>query len=109
MFWPQAEPKWPRRATLPPPAQPAPKSMNVWALIKDVVGKGDLSRVATPVQFLEPLSELQQRCEDLEFTELLDQAMPHACSKSPIFTHLLSAIRPNPLCPSEIHVLVGMG
>ncbi len=47
--------------------------MNVWSLIKDVVGKGELSRVQTPVQFLEPLSELQQRCEDMEFSELLDQ------------------------------------
>ena len=42
--------------------------------MKDFVGKGDLSKIATPVQLLEPLSELQQRCEDLEYTELLDQA-----------------------------------
>ena len=46
----------------------------MWALIKDFVGKGDLSKMATPVQYLEPLSELQQRCEDLEYSELLDQA-----------------------------------
>ena len=44
--------------------------------MKDFVGKGDLSKIATPVQLLEPLSELQQRCEDLEYTELLDQASP---------------------------------
>ena len=44
--------------------------------MKDFVGKGDLSKIATPVQLLEPLSELQQRCEDLEYTELLDQARP---------------------------------
>lgn len=70
----QAEPRRPVRASLPPPEQAAPRAVNVWGIIKDVVGKGDLSRVATPVQFLEPLSELQQRCEDLEFSELLDQA-----------------------------------
>ena len=48
----------------------------MWSLVKDFVGKGDLSKIATPVQLLEPLSELQQRCEDLEYTELLDQASP---------------------------------
>ena len=72
--FPQSEPRWQRRATLPRPQQPAPKNINVWSLVKDVVGKGDLSKIATPVQLLEPLSELQQRCEDLEYAELLDQA-----------------------------------
>lgn len=51
-----------------------PKDINVWALLKDFVGKGELSKITTPVQFLEPLSELQQRCEDLKYSELLDQA-----------------------------------
>ena len=70
----QEEPRWQRRAALPPPQQPTPTDINVWALVKDFVGKGELSKMATPVQFLEPLSELQQRCEDLEYSELLDQA-----------------------------------
>ncbi len=69
----QEEPVHERRVALPPPQQPAPTAINVWSLLKDMVGKGELSRVATPVQFLEPLSELQQRCEDMEFCELLDQ------------------------------------
>lgn len=72
----QDEPRWQRRAALPPPQQPTPTDINVWALVKDFVGKGELSKMATPVQFLEPLSELQQRCEDLEYSELLDQAQP---------------------------------
>ncbi|KAK9916628.1 hypothetical protein WJX75_005072 [Coccomyxa subellipsoidea] len=72
--WLKAEPAHQRREALPPPQQPAPTAINMWSLIKDMVGKGELSRVATPVQFLEPLSELQQRCEDMEFSELLDQA-----------------------------------
>ena len=72
----QDEPQWQRRAALPPPEQPTPTDINVWALVKDFVGKGELSKMATPVQFLEPLSELQQRCEDLEYSELLDQAQP---------------------------------
>lgn len=71
----QVEPAHERRDALPPPQQPAPTAINVWSLLKDMVGKGgELSRLQTPVQFLEPLSELQQRCEDMEFTELLDQA-----------------------------------
>ena len=45
------------------------------------VCQGELSRVTTPVQFLEPLSELQQRCEDMEFSELLDQARAPARSQ----------------------------
>jgi hypothetical protein len=69
------EPVHERRATLPPPQQPAPTGVSVWSLLKDVVvSGGDLNKVQTPVQFLEPLSELQQRCEDMEYTELLDQA-----------------------------------
>ena len=75
----QNEPRWPRRATLPPPKQPTPTDMNVWCLIKDFVNKGELSKIATPVQFLEPLSELQQRCEDMEYCELLDQVRDVLC------------------------------
>ena len=57
--------------------------MNVWCLIKDFVNKGELSKIATPVQFLEPLSELQQRCEDMEYCELLDQVGNVLCNCLP--------------------------
>ena len=86
----QIEPRWQRRAALPPPQQPTPTDINVWALVKDFVGKGELSKMATPVQFLEPLSELQQRCEDLEYSELLDQARLPSSTISRLHSPLLA-------------------
>ncbi|KAL4420270.1 hypothetical protein ABPG77_005610 [Micractinium sp. CCAP 211/92] len=61
-----------RRDRLPKPQQ-AEKSVSLWSLIKDMVGK-DLTRVCLPVYFNEPLSALQKTAEDLEYSELLDQA-----------------------------------
>ncbi|KAK9846057.1 hypothetical protein WJX84_008575 [Apatococcus fuscideae] len=61
-----------RRVSLPKPAQ-AEKSVSLWSIIKDVVGK-DLTRVCLPVYFNEPLSALQRTAEDLEYSELCDQA-----------------------------------
>ncbi len=49
----------PRRSRLPPPKQQE-KSVSLWSLIKDMVGK-DLTRVCLPVYFNEPLSALQVR------------------------------------------------
>lgn len=97
----QNETRWPRRATLPPPKQPTPTDMNVWSLIKDFVNKGELSKIATPVQFLEPLSELQQRCEDMEYCELLDQVWNVLCSCLPHLPALparISMIATKPAC-----------
>lgn len=50
-----------RRTELPKPAQ-AEKSISLWSLIKEMVGK-DLTRVCLPVYFNEPLSALQVRFE----------------------------------------------
>lgn len=61
-----------RRTSLPKPAQ-AEKSVSLWSIIKDVVGK-DLTRVCLPVYFNEPLSALQRTAEDLEYSELVDEA-----------------------------------
>ena len=61
-----------RRTALPKPAQPE-KSVSLWSLIKEMVGK-DLTRVCLPVYFNEPLSALQKTAEDLEYSELLDEA-----------------------------------
>ena len=44
----------PRRAALPPPAQLAPRNVNVWGLVKDFVGKVHLAPLGTPVLHLEP-------------------------------------------------------
>lgn len=57
---PAAGPPPQRRARLPRPAQQE-KSVSLWTLIKDMVGK-DLTRVCLPVYFNEPLSALQVRC-----------------------------------------------
>ncbi|CCE64287.1 hypothetical protein TPHA_0H00770 [Tetrapisispora phaffii CBS 4417] len=48
-------------------------SVSLWSVMKSMVGK-DLSRIALPVTFNEPSSMLQRVAEDLEYSELLDQA-----------------------------------
>ena len=61
-----------RRDALPLPKQ-REKSISLWSLIKEMVGK-DLTRVCLPVYFNEPLSALEKTAEDLEYSELLDEA-----------------------------------
>jgi hypothetical protein len=61
------------RLLLPQPQQSRPNTISLVQLVKDTIGKHNLSRIPTPVQFHEPISELQQRAEDLQFTELLDK------------------------------------
>jgi oxysterol-binding protein 1 len=61
-----------RRTRLPTPAQ-RERSVSLWSLIKEMVGK-DLTRVCLPVYFNEPMSALQKTAEDLEYSELLDEA-----------------------------------
>lgn len=75
----QEDPGWldkegpapPRRTSLPKPAQ-AEKSVSLWSIIKECVGK-DLSRVCLPVFFNEPFSALQRIAEELEYSSLLDK------------------------------------
>ena len=70
--WLQRElPPPPRRERLPPPKQ-REKSVSLWSIIKECVGK-DLSRVCLPVYFNEPLSSLQRIAEEMEYSELLDE------------------------------------
>mmetsp|Transcript_19049 Transcript_19049/g.57551 ORF Transcript_19049/g.57551 Transcript_19049/m.57551 type:complete len:776 (+) Transcript_19049:336-2663(+) len=64
-----------RRDRLPKPQQ-AEKSVSLWSILKEVVGK-DLTRVCLPVYFNEPLSALQKLAEELEYSEVIDQAMTH--------------------------------
>ncbi|XP_042472370.1 oxysterol-binding protein-related protein 2A-like isoform X1 [Zingiber officinale] len=61
-----------RRKKLPEPIEEE-KSVGLWSLIKDNVGK-DLTRVCLPVYFNEPLSSLQKCFEELEYSHLLDEA-----------------------------------
>ncbi|CAK0773385.1 hypothetical protein CVIRNUC_004060 [Coccomyxa viridis] len=71
--WLQKElPPPPRRERLPTPKQ-REKSVSLWSIIKECVGK-DLSRVCLPVFFNEPLSSLQRIAEEMEYSELLDEA-----------------------------------
>ncbi|CAF0711571.1 unnamed protein product [Brachionus calyciflorus] len=48
-------------------------SINLWSVMKNCIGK-DLSKIPIPVNFSEPLSMLQRITEELEYSELLDQA-----------------------------------
>ncbi|KAL9842589.1 Oxysterol-binding protein-related protein 1A [Arabidopsis thaliana] len=61
-----------RRKKLPDPVEKE-KSVSLWSMIKDNIGK-DLTKVCLPVYFNEPLSSLQKCFEDLEYSYLLDQA-----------------------------------
>lgn len=61
-----------RRQRLPVPAE-VEKSVSLWHIIKDCVGK-DISRITLPVYFNEPISTLQKCCEELEYSWLLDRA-----------------------------------
>jgi hypothetical protein len=60
------------RKVLPPLKAPPPK-LNIWAILKDAVGK-DLSKISIPVALNEPISFLQRLAEDIEYSELLDEA-----------------------------------
>ncbi|KFK32151.1 hypothetical protein AALP_AA6G204700 [Arabis alpina] len=61
-----------RRKSLPDPVEKE-KSVSLWSMIKDNIGK-DLTKVCLPVYFNEPLSSLQKCFEDLEYSYLLDRA-----------------------------------
>ncbi|XP_066571710.1 oxysterol-binding protein-related protein 3 isoform X1 [Amia ocellicauda] len=61
-----------RRTCLPAPRCDTSLG-GMWSILKNNIGK-DLSRVAMPVQLNEPLNTLQRLCEELEYSELLDQA-----------------------------------
>lgn len=47
--------------------------ISLWSVLKSMIGK-DMTRMTLPVTFNEPTSLLQRVAEDLEYSELLDQA-----------------------------------
>ncbi|KAA8499882.1 Oxysterol-binding protein-related protein 6 [Porphyridium purpureum] len=61
------------RSMIPKPKHEM-KKISVWGVLKDAVGK-DLSKIAVPVVFNEPLSFLQRMTEDVEYSDLLDAAV----------------------------------
>lgn len=65
-------PKVARRKSLPEPKEKE-KSVSLWSMIKDNIGK-DLTKVCLPVYFNEPISSLQRCLEDVEYSYLLDRA-----------------------------------
>lgn len=83
-------PKVPRRRSLPYPKEKE-KSVSLWSMIKDNIGK-DLTKVCLPVYFNEPISSLQRAFEDVEYSFLLDRAAEYGRRVS--FTFL---IIPHPL------------
>ncbi|KAH8961162.1 hypothetical protein BDL97_05G036600 [Sphagnum fallax] len=61
-----------RRKSLPQPKEKE-KSVSLWSMIKDNIGK-DLGKVCLPVYFNEPISSLQRCFEDVEYAYLLHRA-----------------------------------
>ncbi|XP_077432642.1 oxysterol-binding protein-related protein 3 isoform X2 [Vanacampus margaritifer] len=61
-----------RRSRLSSPS-PSSSTISLWNILRNNIGK-DLSKVAMPVHLNEPLNTLQRLCEELEYSELLDQA-----------------------------------
>ena len=62
----------PYRKTLPFLRNPNQK-INIWRVVKDSIGK-ELSKMAVPVYFNEPISFLQRFSEDLLYHDLLIRA-----------------------------------
>lgn len=48
--------------------------ISLWAIVKDTIGCGDISKITVPVYFNEPLSLLQKSCLSMEYNYLLDLA-----------------------------------
>ncbi|XP_064389026.1 oxysterol-binding protein-related protein 3-like isoform X2 [Halichondria panicea] len=61
-----------RRSQLPCPKKDD-GDLSLWGILRKNIGK-DLSKISMPVSLNEPLSALQRLCEELEYSELLDQA-----------------------------------
>ncbi|XP_015793635.1 oxysterol-binding protein-related protein 3 isoform X2 [Tetranychus urticae] len=61
-----------RRSKLPCP-KPETGDISLWSLLCKNIGK-DLSKISMPVTLNEPLNVLQRLCEELEYSELLDEA-----------------------------------
>ncbi|KAF6212204.1 hypothetical protein GE061_012725 [Apolygus lucorum] len=67
---PSSSPGGPRRKRVP---DRPPVPMNIWSTLKNAVNS-DMSKMALPVAFSEPLSALQRLNEDFEYSEILDKA-----------------------------------
>ena len=59
----------PYRNRLPVSRNPTQK-FNIWKILKDTIGK-DMSKIAVPVYFNEPLSFLQRFTEDMTYNNIL--------------------------------------
>lgn len=47
--------------------------VSIWAILKDSIGK-DITKMAVPVYFNEPLNLLQKAAQYNEYTSILDRA-----------------------------------
>ena len=70
--WAAAQPPSLLRTSLPSPQQ-EPKQISIWTLAKDGAGKDITGPMPLPAEMHVPLSDLEQRAEDIEYTELLDE------------------------------------
>jgi len=81
-----------RRTTLPTPMLDR-SNVSLWAIVKEFVGK-DLSKIAVPVYFNEPLSFLQKFSEDMEYCELMGKACHGKTSMERMLYVIAFAISP---------------
>lgn len=65
------------RTGLPRDPDAAMPSISLWSVLKNNIGR-DLTKIALPVFFNEPMSMLQRLSEDMEYSELLDVANAQA-------------------------------
>ncbi|CAL5227335.1 g10278 [Coccomyxa viridis] len=72
-WWETKAPVPKRRLGLTHTQPEMPTSGDVWKILKHVVGGSSLD-IPLPVQMSLPIDELHRRAEELEFSELLDQA-----------------------------------
>ncbi|RHZ88579.1 hypothetical protein Glove_22g187 [Diversispora epigaea] len=61
------------RERLPIDSKSSRPEVSLWSILKNSIGK-DLSKITLPVYFNEPTSMLQRMAEDMEYSELLDNA-----------------------------------
>lgn len=62
------------RLALPADSTKMP-SISLWNILKNAIQQPDLTKMPIPINFSEPISMLQRMCEDMEYANLLEQAV----------------------------------
>ena len=83
-------PPTPSRLPVPSELPTPPPKPNLWNILRDAIGK-DLTRIAIPVFFNEPISFLQRLAEDIEYYSLLDRAAHPSLNNTSLRSALVAA------------------